>query len=104
MSFIFYINNGFTTMASVEQFQGYYQNLGSFYSNSDELYVASTYPQTWTQSEVYTQCDTIASQSNQPAKEDSQNPVQRPQSHPLKPKRKIEKTIEKEILSAKKNS
>lgn len=35
MSFIFYINNGFATVASLEQVQGYYQNLGSYYSNND---------------------------------------------------------------------
>jgi hypothetical protein len=33
MSFIFYINNGFTTMAMLEQVQGYYQNIGNYYSS-----------------------------------------------------------------------
>lgn len=50
MSFIFYINNGFATMASLEQYQGYYQNLGSFYSTGDEMLASSNYHQTWTQS------------------------------------------------------
>jgi hypothetical protein len=35
MSFIFFLNNGFTAMATVEQFQGYYQNIGSYYSAND---------------------------------------------------------------------
>jgi|LakMenE01Jun11ns_1017448.scaffolds.fasta_scaffold9135938_1 hypothetical protein len=59
MSFIFYINNGFATMASIEQFQGYYQNLGSIYSNSEEFYPSTNFQKTWTQSELFTQADSL---------------------------------------------
>jgi hypothetical protein len=37
MSFIFYINNGFTTLASIEHFQGYHQNLATFYTQTEDL-------------------------------------------------------------------
>jgi hypothetical protein len=82
MSFIFYINNGFATMATVEQFQGYYQNVSNIYSNADELYPASTYCQTWTHSDLYTQNDTIAPQISQTVNENHQTQAQRPQSQP----------------------
>ena len=35
MSFIFYINNGFANIATIEQFQGYYQNISGYYPNNE---------------------------------------------------------------------
>lgn len=50
MSFIFYITNGFATLASIEPFQGYHQNSSSFYTQTEDLNQNPTYPQTWAQS------------------------------------------------------
>lgn len=82
MSFIFYINNGFATMATLEPFQGYYQNLGSFYSSTDEIYPSSVFAQNWTQSDLYTQADTIAGQITQPSNENPNAVLPRHHSRP----------------------
>jgi hypothetical protein len=102
MSFIFYINNGFATMAGLETYQGYYQNIGGYYSNTDEMYPSQNYPQTWPQNDVFAQNDTKVLPVTQVPKDDAPTPT--PSLPLLKPKRRMEKTLEKEILSAKKNS
>jgi hypothetical protein len=68
-------------MATIEQFQGYYQNIGSFYSHTDDLVPASAYPQTWTQTEAYTQCDTVPQHFSQGIKENIQNSILKQKSH-----------------------
>jgi hypothetical protein len=88
MSFIFFLNNGFATMAAVEQFPGYYQNLTSYYSGPEEPYMSS-YPQ----ADFYGGCDAAG-----------QLPTQVPPSEPSpttftptvisgKSKRRMEKTV-----------
>ncbi len=57
MSFIFFLNNGFTAMAAVEQFPGYYQNLTSYYSGPEEHYLSQPTP--YTQNDLYNNCDPI---------------------------------------------
>jgi len=70
MSFIFYINNGFATLASLEQFQGYYPNMGSIYNNSEEFYPSTNFQKPWTQSELFTQADSIIPNSVAPNKDE----------------------------------
>lgn len=93
MSIIFYINNGFATVTSFEQIQGYYQNIGSFYSTGDDLLVSSNYHQTLTQSEAFTQIDTVPQNFSLGMKESVQAPLPKQKSLAEKPKRRMEKTV-----------
>lgn len=104
MSFIFYINNGFANIATIEQFQGYYQNISGYYPNNEEIYSYNSYPQTWTQNELFSQNDHKTALPTQLPREDTPEAQQKEKASTARPKRRMEKTLEKEILSAKKNS
>lgn len=59
MSLFFYINNGFAAVATLEQMQGYYQNIGNYYSNTEESFPSSNYPLNLPQTDLYSQCEHI---------------------------------------------
>ena len=91
-------------MASMEQFQGFYQNLSYIPSNTEEFYPSTNFQKTWTQSELFTQADSVILNTALPTKDETYFAQPSPAIASEKPKKKMEKTIEKEILSAKKNS
>jgi hypothetical protein len=92
MSFIFFLNNGFAAMAAVEQFPGYYQNLGSYYPGQEEHYLSPGTP--YPQNDFYANCDATGQLPTEVPREEA--PVitnLRPQTGLGKSKRRMEKTV-----------
>lgn len=57
MSVFFYINNGFAGVATLEQVQGYYQNMGNYYSNNEEPYPSSNFTLNLPPADLFSQCE-----------------------------------------------
>lgn len=103
MSFVFYIDNGFANVAT-EQYPNFYQNIIGFYQHFEEMFPTTNYTMTWPQNDQLSICCQNITNLSTISKDNCQSNSPIPMATAPKYKRRIEKSLEKEILSAKKNS
>lgn len=103
MAFYYYFNPNPNALPVPDQFQSYLPNFASLFSQNDDLCNGSYYTWTWPQNDLPPQNEGLMTAATSNAGDDMPNPsLVSPE--PVPKKRRAEKTLEKEIISAKKNS
>lgn len=103
MTFYYYYSNGINNIQSVDQVQSYLSNFTPVYQKNSEIPNSSFYTWSFPQTEICTSNEVFLPIPSSISVEEIQNPTAASSGGSSK-KRRIEKTLEKEIISAKKNS
>ena len=103
MAFYYYFNNGFTNIVPIDQSQTYYPQFTPSYENTLEISNGPFLPWTMPQNEPLTKNEPCFTLSTSIPVEEVHNSNSSSERQPPK-KRRSEKTLQKEIISAKKNS
>ena len=104
MAYYIYLNSGNNSYNPLQQFQGYYCSISSLYQTTEDFINSSLYTLPWTQTEFFKQNQNAFTLTNTLSTETTQIITTAKPVDQEKSKKRAEKTLEKQILSAKKNS